>query len=107
MAFEKIAEQKIREAMAQGEFDRLPGAGRPIDLEDYFKTPESLRMAYSILKSANCVPEEVALMNEIDALEREVSAATEPDARQDAERRLRDRRVQLAIALERGRKRGR
>ena len=37
MAFERIAENRIREAMRDGRFDDLAGRGRPIDLEDYFK----------------------------------------------------------------------
>ena len=101
MAFERIAEQKIREAMARGEFADLPGAGQPIDLEEYFRTPEPIRMAYSILKSARCVPEEIELMKEVRALEEAVARGADEDARARARRRLGDRRLQLAMALER------
>lgn len=107
MSLDKIAENKIREAMARGEFDHLVGAGRPIDLEEYFRTPEDLRMAYSLLKSANCRPEEVELMHEIDALDRELGAARHDDERARVRRRLRDRRLQLAMALDRRRARTR
>ncbi len=107
MAFEKIAENKIREAIARGEFDDLVGAGRPIDLEEYFRTPEDLRMAYSILKSARCLPEEVELMNEVASLDRELGAARDEAARAAVLRRLRDRRLQLALALDRRRARTR
>jgi hypothetical protein len=99
--FEKIAEQKIREALARGEFDSLPGAGQPIDLEEYFRTPEPIRMAYSILKSARCVPEEIELMNEVRALEEAEAQSLDEKARGRVRRRLRDRRLQLAMALER------
>jgi hypothetical protein len=53
MPFSRIAESRIREAMEQGQFDNLPGAGQPLNLEEYFSTPEDLRMAYSILKNAS------------------------------------------------------
>lgn len=34
-AVERIAENRIREAMARGEFDNLPGEGKPIpDIDD-------------------------------------------------------------------------
>ena len=66
MSFNRIAENRIREAMEQGEFDNLPGAGQPLSLEEYFSTPEDLRMAYSVLKNANCRPLEVELLNEIE-----------------------------------------
>ena len=42
----KIAEQKIREAQERGEFDDLPGKGKPLDLEDLSGVPEEMRMAY-------------------------------------------------------------
>jgi hypothetical protein len=103
----KIAENKIREAIAHGEFDNLVGAGKPIDLEEYFRTPEELRMAYSVLRSAKMLPEEVELMNEIAALDRELGATTAEAERARVTRRLRDRRLQLALALDRQRTRRR
>lgn len=68
--FDAIAEQKIAEAMAAGEFDALPGAGRPLDLEDDAHVPEDLRVAYRILKNAGYVPPEVEALNQIADLER-------------------------------------
>jgi hypothetical protein len=58
-AFELIAERKIEEAAARGEFDGLPGEGRPLDLDDDALVPEDLRMAYRILKNAGFAPQEV------------------------------------------------
>ena len=101
MPFSRIAENRIREAMAQGQFERLPGAGRPLDLEEYFSTPEDLRMAYSILRSANCVPAEVELLNEISRLERALAETADATARQALQRALVNGQTQLAIALER------
>ena len=49
-----LAERKIEEAIARGEFDDLPGAGRPLDLDDVDPLlPEELRMAFRILKNAD------------------------------------------------------
>ncbi|MFP4168461.1 MAG: DnaJ family domain-containing protein [Desulfonatronovibrionaceae bacterium] len=62
---EKIAEEKIREAERQGEFKDLPGAGKPLDLEDDSMIPEQLRMSYKILKNSGFVPPEVADKKEI------------------------------------------
>ena len=103
MAWERIAENRIREAMQAGEFDNLPGAGKPVDLEGYFKLPEHLRVAFSVLKSANCVPAEVELLNEIATLERQLDAAPE-DGKRPIRRALADRRTQLAVVLERARR---
>ena len=99
--FSRIAENRIREAMAQGEFDNLPGAGEPLSLEEYFSTPEDLRMAYSVLKNANCRPMEVELLHEIARLEQAVLAATDETAREPLQRALVGRRTELAILLER------
>ena len=67
---EFIAERRIAEAVARGEFDDLPGAGQPLDLTDDALVPEELRVAYRILKNASFVPPEVEALNEIAALER-------------------------------------
>ena len=100
MAFERIAEQKIREAMEAGEFDNLPSAGTRVDLEAYFSLPAHLRMAYSVLKSANCLPAEVELLNEVTRIERELAAAA-PAGRGRLATQLRDARLRLDLALER------
>lgn len=65
----KIADERIREAMERGEFEDLPGKGKPLELEDDSHLPEDVRMAYKILKNANCLPPEVALMKEIRTTE--------------------------------------
>ncbi len=63
--FAKIAEQRIREAMERGDFERIEGMGKPLSLEDETWVPEDLRPAYRILKNAGCVPQEVELRKEV------------------------------------------
>ena len=54
-----LAERRIEEAIARGEFDDLPGAGRPLDLDDEDPLlPEELRLAYRILRNAGFSPAE-------------------------------------------------
>ena len=65
ICFQKIAERRILEAIREGAFDDLPGAGQPLELENDSHVPEDLRVAYKILKNAGFVPEEVALRKEI------------------------------------------
>lgn len=61
-----LVEEQIRKAREKGEFDELPGAGKPIDLyENPFEPPE-LRMAFKILKDNNMAPFWIELGNEID-----------------------------------------
>jgi hypothetical protein len=63
-----IAERKIQEALRNGEFDDLPGKGEPLRLEDESGIPEELRLAYKILKNADCLPPELELKKEINNL---------------------------------------
>lgn len=63
-----IAEKRIEEAQVKGEFDNLPGRGRPLELEDMSHVPEELRMAYKILRNAGCLPPELAERKEISRL---------------------------------------
>jgi len=63
--FARIAERIIREAMENGEFDNLEGAGKPMNFADETWIPEDLRIAYRILKNAGCIPPEIEMRNEI------------------------------------------
>jgi hypothetical protein len=64
-----LAERKIDEAVSRGELDGLPGAGRPLELDDDALIPEELRLAYRILKNAGYVPPEVEQLTELRRLE--------------------------------------
>jgi hypothetical protein len=66
---DKIAEEKIREAMEKGEFDNLEGKGKPLNLEDDSHLPPDIRLSYKILKNAGCLPPEVELRREIRTIE--------------------------------------
>ena len=50
-----IAEERIRQAGARGEFDDLPGRGRPLVFDDDPLAPEALRTAWRLLKGAGVV----------------------------------------------------
>ena len=77
--FDEIAERKIAEAIERGDFDDLPGAGRPLQLDDDAHVPEDLRAAYRILKNAGYVPPEVQTLNRIAELERLVEEAPQDE----------------------------
>ena len=66
---QKIAEQRIKEAMEEGLFNDLPGRGEKLRLDDDSRLPEDLRMAYKILKNANCTPPELSLKKDIKQIE--------------------------------------
>jgi len=67
--FEKIVEERILKAQKMGEFENLTGAGKPLAFEDNRFISEELRLAYKILKNADCVPVEIELKKEIKQTE--------------------------------------
>jgi hypothetical protein len=64
--FTQIAEEKIREAQTRGEFDNLPGKGKPLNLDEDNHVPEELKIAYKILKNSGYIPPELELQKEIN-----------------------------------------
>lgn len=65
----RIAENRILEAIDAGLFDNLEGKGKPLVLEDDSHVPPELRMAYKIMKMADCLPPELELRQEIIRLQ--------------------------------------
>ena len=63
--FDKIVEQRIRDAQRRGEFENLEGNGKPLRLDDESNIPEDLRMAYKVLRNAEMMPPELELRKEI------------------------------------------
>jgi hypothetical protein len=68
-SFERIAENRILEAIEAGLLDHLEGQGRPFQFEDDSYIPPELRMAYKILKNAGCLPPELELRKEVVRLQ--------------------------------------
>ena len=67
--FQRLAEQRILEAQRKGEFDDLPGKGKPLELEDLSWVPDELRIGYMVLKNAHVLPPEAELLKDIHTLE--------------------------------------
>jgi len=101
VAFDRIAEAKIREAIESGAFDNLDGKGRKIDLRVYFATPEDRRVGYALLKSNGFAPEEVDLLKTVGDLRQRYAGATDAAERTRLGRELESATLKLNIALER------
>ncbi|MGB5745340.1 MAG: DUF1992 domain-containing protein [Desulfobacterales bacterium] len=67
--FSRIIEERIRKAQKKGVFDNLEGSGKPLNLENDSHIAEDLRLAYKILKNADCLPPEIELKKEIERTE--------------------------------------
>jgi DnaJ homologue, subfamily C, member 28, conserved domain len=100
MFSEKLIEEIIREAMEKGEFDDLPGKGKPLDLDAYFATPEDVRLGYSVLKSAGCVPVEVELQNEIESLKARLDVSDDERERQSLRKEIEGKTLKLNLLMD-------
>jgi DnaJ homolog subfamily C member 28 len=64
---ESQAEKRLREAIEAGEFDNLPGKGKPIDLaENPFEDPD-LRVVHKLLRDAGFAPAWIEERKDIEA----------------------------------------
>jgi hypothetical protein len=101
MSFDRIVEAIIKEAMERGEFDNLPGKGKPIDLTEYFETPEEVRLANSVLQNAGMTSHEVELLKEIAELKQILVALLDEKKKQQTEKQIRQKQVEFSLMMER------
>jgi hypothetical protein len=69
-ALRRLAEKRIEDAIQEGKFDNLPGAGQPVNLEP-MPAEENARMtwwALRILRNNNVTPHEIRWRKAIDHL---------------------------------------
>ena len=104
MTFHTSADEKIKEAIAKGEFDNLPGKGKPLDLDACFATPEHLRIGYSILKSADIIPEEMELLKQIERLKKSLESCTSQIEKRAIQQQLSEKITHFNMRMERYRK---
>ena len=105
MNWTKLAENRIEEAIANGEFENLPGQGQPLDFAEYFAWPAAERAGAALLKNANVIPPEVQFLKDIAALEEALSGAEAAEVLRQLREQLQERRVAFALAMERRRRR--
>jgi hypothetical protein len=104
MSFQKNVDEKIEEAIARGEFDNLPGKGKPLDLDAYFAMPEHLRIGYSILKSADITPEEMELLRQIEGLKTSLDSSTTRIDKKTLRQQLSEKLTNFNMRMEQNRK---
>ncbi|MGE5138756.1 MAG: DnaJ family domain-containing protein, partial [Rudaea sp.] len=65
--WESAVEKQIREATERGDFDNLPGAGRPLDLRRDPNIPPDWELAFKLLKDSGFAPAWIEFDKEIRA----------------------------------------
>ncbi|MCG5516672.1 MULTISPECIES: DnaJ family domain-containing protein [unclassified Ectothiorhodospira] len=86
---DRMVEARIEEAERRGDFQNLPSAGKPLNLEDDSMVPEELRTAYRLLRNSGFIPEEVRLRKEIHEVEDLLAAAKDQSLKDQHSKRLR------------------
>jgi|WetSurSiteA1Bulk_404760.scaffolds.fasta_scaffold61389_1 hypothetical protein len=101
----KGTEEVIRNAIERGEFGNLKGKGKPLNLNDYFNTPEDIRLAYTLLKNSGYIPDEVQLLNQISEIKRKIPEEKNESQLKELRKQLRDVQLKYDLRMERLNKR--
>lgn len=97
----EIAEAKIKEALDAGAFDDLPGRGRPLAFDEPSGVAPEVRAAYSLLKEANCLPEELELHQSLVRLRDLIAATDDENELTDLRRELTAGQLRYELMVER------
>jgi hypothetical protein len=95
-----LAEEKIRAALRKGEFDNLPGKGKPLPKDDLAGVPDELRIGYKILKNSGFVPSEVQLKKEMVTLEELISCCKDDAERAELNKHLNEKIIRFNHLME-------
>ncbi|MCY8403968.1 DUF1992 domain-containing protein [Bacillus sonorensis] len=90
-----ISEDRIKQAIKNGEFDGLPGMGKPLKKDDAAHVPEDLRMAYRVLKNAGMAGDEASLKKELMTIDDLIAKCTDEDERERLIKRKTESRLRL------------
>ncbi|MBB6455364.1 hypothetical protein HNQ94_003864 [Salirhabdus euzebyi] len=95
-----LAEEKIKQAIKDGELDNLPGKGKPLKIEDLSMIPPELRSGYIMMKSAGMLPEEMQLKKELLTLEDLIKQCTDQDEKEEYKRKLSEKKIRFNMLME-------
>lgn len=95
---DKLAEEKIAEAVERGDLDDLPGAGMPLHLDDDALVPEELRAGFRLLKNAGYLAPGLELRKEIGSVEALIVQARSREEKDVLHGRLRYLLLKLSVA---------
>ncbi|MDO6725975.1 DUF1992 domain-containing protein [Cognatishimia sp. 1_MG-2023] len=100
--FSRMSEYQIRKAEAEGQFDDLKGAGKPLGRADDGDFSENV--GFRIMAEAGALPKEVELKLAEEAQLKVLAGTTDAVARKEEMRKLADVQMRRAIQEEARRK---
>jgi hypothetical protein len=104
MSFNKFIEEQIQKGMSEGLFDNLQGAGKPLNLDEYFNTPEDLRIGYSVLKSGNILPPEVEILRELNEMKEKLAECRDEEEKKKLNKLVQEKTLAFNLTMERYRR---
>ncbi len=100
MDYGHLIEEKIKKSMERGDFDNLPGKGKPLPKDEFAHLPPDLRNSYRILKNANMLPEEMILKKRIVELEELLAGIKDPELSADFKKELSEKKIRYDVMME-------
>ena len=96
-----LAEERIREAMEKGEFENLPGKGKPLKIENLSQLPEDLRAGYMLLKNAGMIPPEMEQKKELVDLQSLIDCCKDEGQKAKLKKTLNEKLLRFNLMMER------
>lgn len=83
-----ISEERIKKGYKEGEFENLPGFGKPLPHDELSHVPDDLRMAYRMMKNAGYTEEDNAVKQEMATIEDLIKKCEDPAEKKDLQKQL-------------------
>ena len=100
-ALDRLAEAKIQEAIEAGEFDDLPGKGRPLPPENMGRVPPELRAGFKLLRNGGFLPPELEARREAVRLGNLIGTTGDPSERERLTRLRAEAEIRYRLLAER------
>lgn len=97
MKFSDLAERQILKAQAEGQFDNLKGAGKPLDMSGDGSVDA---VGFRIMAEAGALPREVELRKAVEAQSLVLRRATDEETQKREMKKLADLQLRLDIEKE-------
>jgi hypothetical protein len=94
-----VLDAQVRAARERGEFDQLPGHGKPLQLDDLDHLPSEQRLAALVMRSMREVPVALSLVREIRSLRKTINQSQCDQERERLLALLQNKLTELAAAL--------
>ena len=95
----ELLEAQVRTARERGEFDNLPGRGKPLELDDLDHLPPGKRLAALVMRGAGEVSVVVTLVREIRTCRALIERSASASERERARVTIREKIAELTAAL--------